>query len=684
MRRQRIKHTLNTLLNPKSVAVIGASNSPHKVGYAILKNLVNFGFRGEIIPINNHEKIVQGKKAYLSIKKARRGINLAVIAVPAAAVKEVLKECAEHGVKNAVIISAGFSEIGTSGKKLEEEIKKIVHASRMTVVGPNTLGVINTKSKLNASFSSDSPKKGHLAVISQSGALCAAILDWAKLENIGFSKFISTGNKTFIDEAHYFDYLEKDENTKAVLVYMESVHKPQHFLRHAARLAKKKPVVILKAGRYSAGQKAAFSHTGAMSIDDAVFNIACRKANIIRAKSLERFFDLAKLLAKMINPQGFKLGVITNAGGPGVITADAAEANHFKLPEFSQKTIKMMQKINSRASNPLDLIGDAKPADYQTALNALKLDLQIDIIYALLTPQSMTDPKEVAKIMVEMNKKKQVICSFLGGSAVEKPIKYMKENNIAVFETPERGIKALSQLNEYYERKNDVRIFSVPLMKRRRISRKMGGRKVLPLKEALALLQSEGIRTPKTHYFTNTAGITKLKINFPVAIKAASGKAHKTDMGLVKTNIITQKELQETAQEIIAKLSALEQKPVIAIQEMIQGQEVMISAVKTDFGTMITYGTGGIFVEVMRDFSQKIAPLTEKDIEEMLNEVKGTALLKGIRTKNKYNINALKGLIKAIAKIALAYPEIKELEINPAIINEKSAYAIDAIVKLND
>ena len=346
--------------------------------------------------------------------------------------------------------------------------------------------------------------------------------------------------------------------------------------------------------------------------------------------------------------------------------------------------MRAVREINAQASNPLDLIGDAKPADYKAALGALQTDPEVDLIYALLTPQSMTDPNAVARIISEQNKKKPVLASFIGGRAVNGAINIMKENNVAVFETPERGIKALSQLKEYYERKHIERIFNIPVMKRRRVSRAISGRKGLPIREAFKLLQSEGIQTPKTHFITDAKAIRRLKLTFPLAIKAATGRVHKTDLGLVKANIKSLAELEETAKEMFDKLSVFNEKPLLAVQEMIYGREVIVSAIKTEFGTVITYGTGGVFVEVMHDFSQKIAPLTASDVDEMFNEVNGTEILKGIRGEKKLDITSLKKLIKAVAKIALTYPEINEMELNPVIVTQNGCYAVDAAVKIQE
>lgn len=682
MARKEIGPDLEKLFTPRTVAVIGASNTPGKVGYALVKNLIEADYSGEIIPINRHEKKIHGIIAYPSIDKADKQIDMALIAVPAQYATEVLKECAQKGVKSAVIITAGFSETGEEGKKLESEMEKIIIENKMSVVGPNTLGIINTENGLNASFSATFPQQGHLAVVSQSGALCTAILDWARQEKVGFSKFISTGNKTFLNEADYFEYLEKDPRTKSVLVYMESVKDAKRFLKSAARLAKKKPVVVIKAGRTLSGQKAATSHTGAMSVDDKIFFAACKKANIMRVGTIENFFDMAKLLAKLKKPRGYRLAVVTNAGGPGVIAADAADACKFILPQFTPKTLAAVKEINPHPSNPLDLIGDAKPIDYRTALKMLQADSNIDIVYTLLTPQSMTNPERVADIVVSLNKGKPIICSFIGGTAVAHPRRYLKEHGVAEFETPERGIESLSMLEEYSKRKSNRKIFDYRAPADKGARKMLRGKKRLSMEEAFTLLAKFQIRTPKTIFFSKKEELDGAKINFPVALKAAGGTAHKTDFGLVKTNIRSRAELEKSAEYMLLKLADLGEKPMLAAQEMANGQEVLVSSITTEFGKAITYGLGGIFVEVMKDYSQKIAPLAESDVEEMLSEVKGTKVLEGARTKKKYDIEALKKLIKSLSRLALACPEISEIELNPVIVGEEGCYAVDAVVTL--
>ena len=683
MARKVVPLELDKMFNPRSVAVIGASNNPGKVGYAIIKNLAEADFSGEVYPVNLTEKEIQGIETYPSVLKINKPVDVAIICVPAKFVPSILKECAQKGIKNAVVITAGFSETGEEGKKLEEEMRKIIEENKMAVVGPNTLGIINTEDGFNGSFSGTFPQQGNIAVVSQSGALCTAILDWARQEKIGFSKFISTGNKSFLSEASYFSYLEKDPRTKSVFVYMESVKNAELFLKEAARLAKRKPVVLIKAGRSAEGQKAASSHTGALSVDDNIFSVACKKANIIRINSIEGFFDMAKLLSKLRRVKGFKLAVVTNAGGPGVIVADSASIHNFELPAFSEKTLEAVKQINPHASNPLDLIGDAKPIDYRTALKMLQSDPAIDIVYTLLTPQSMTNPERVADIVAALNKHKPVLCSFLGGTAVANPRRYLKEHDVVDFETPERGIKALSRLKKYYDKKSVKKIFEQKVSSEREIKKMLRGKKQLTLEESFTLLKSAGILVPKTIFFSKKEEIDFSQISYPVALKTAAGLAHKTDYGLVKANIQNKEELEKHIDLMNAKMVELKITPKLALQEMIFGQEVLVSAITTEFGKVLTYGLGGVFVEIMKDISQKIAPINDSDLTEMMQEVKGTKLLEGYRTKKKYDIESLKKTIKLLSGVAHNYPQIKEIEFNPVIVTENGCYAVDAVVTLS-
>ncbi|MFA6268306.1 MAG: acetate--CoA ligase family protein [archaeon] len=673
---------LEKLFNSKRVAIIGASNTPGKVGYAIVKNLIEADFAGEIVPINLNEKEIQGIVAYPSILKVTKPVDSVIICVPAQFVPAVLKECAQKNIKAAIIITAGFSEIGEEGKKLEDEMRQIIEEHKMAVVGPNTLGVINTENGFNGSFSATFPQYGHIAVVSQSGALCTAILDWARQEKVGFSKFISTGNKSFLSEASYFSYLEKDPATKSVFVYMESVKNAELFLKEAAKLAKKKPVILIKSGRSVEGQKAASSHTGAMSVDDKIFSVACKKANILRVNSIEGFFDMAKLLSKMKKINSFRLGVVTNAGGPGVIAADSAAAHNFVLPNFSPKTLAAVKEINPHASNPLDLIGDAKPIDYRTALKTIQDDPAIDIVYTLLTPQSMTNPERVADIIAALNKKKPIMASFLGGTAVSHPRRYLKEHGVVEFETPERGIKALSRLAEYTNRKKLKKSFEQKVKPNKAILKMLFGKKQLSMEESFILLKEFGIATPKTIFFSKKEEVDFAHLNYPVALKTASGLAHKTDVGLVKANIQNKEELEGQIQLMSEKMKSMQIQPRFALQEMLSGQEVLVSAIDTEFGKAVTYGLGGIFVEIMQDFSQKIAPINDSDIEEMLSEVKGTKVLQGYRTKKKYDIDSLKKMLKAVSNIVLTYPQIKEIEFNPVFVTENGCFAVDAVITI--
>lgn len=677
---------LDKLLCPKSVAIIGASNKPGKVGYALVKNLCEAGFDGKIYPVNLEDKKVQGLKAYASVLKVKGAIDVAIVSIPAPFVPKAVEECAKKNIKNAIIISAGFSEVGEAGKKIEDAVRKTVEKNAMCVVGPNTLGVINTENGFNGSFSANFPKQGPVALVSQSGALCTAILDWARQEKIGFSKFISTGNKSFLEESQYFSYLERDAKTKAVFVYMESVKNYDAFMKAAARLARKKPVVLLKAGRSEAGQKAASSHTGAISGDDQVFSVMCRKANIIRINSIEGFFDLAKMFSRLAKLKKFRLGVLTNAGGPGVITADSASKHKFLLPEFSKRTLEVVKQINPNPHNPLDLIGDAKPIDYRTALKVLQQDKNIDIIYTLLTPQSMTNPERVADIVSELNRNKPIMCSFLGGTAVSHPKQYLKQHGIVEFDTPERGIKALSRFAAYEENRKKQKIFSLKLKGKAETKKFLAEKKELTIQEAYKLLREFGIKFPKSAFFSSKKEFEKQKpkISYPVVLKSdIASITHSTDFGLVKLKIKNKEELLEEIVAMEKKMRKLKKAPRFAVQEMVRGgEEVMISSMTKEFGKVITYGLGGIFVEVMKDISQKIAPLTDDDIEEMLSEVKGTQALRGARTKKKYDIESLKKTIKSLSLLAQTYPGIKEIEINPLIVTEKGCYAVDVMASI--
>jgi acetate---CoA ligase (ADP-forming) len=674
--------TLRGLFYPKSVAVIGASNTPGKVGYAIVKNLLDADFNGDIFPINLKEKKVQRLKAYTSVLKIKKQIDLAVLVIPAKFVPSVMQECAKKKIKNAVIISAGFSEMGKQGKKLEEQVRKIVEKNKMNVVGPNTLGIINSENGLNASFSATFPRQGKIAIVSQSGALCTAILDWARQEKIGFSKFISTGNKSFMSECTYFDYLEKDARTKAVFVYMESVKNNEKFLKAAYSLAKKKPVILIKSGRSEKGQKAASSHTGAISGDDNIFTVACQKANIVRVNSIEGFFDMARLLSKMKDPGSFRVGIVTNAGGPGVIAADSVENHDFPLPEYSKKTLQAVADRNPNASNPLDLIGDAQPIDYRTALTTIQNDRNVDIVYVLLTPQSMTNPDMVADIIVDLNKRLPIMCSFLGGRTVSHARRYLREHGIVEFETPERGVKALSRLRDYDKKKTVAKLFEQTNKVNSKTKKLISNSKTISMQQSMSILKEFGIKKCKTIFVTKKSELEKAmdKLDFPIAMKASSGIPHKTDLGLVKAGIRTEKQARIDFNKMQSKLKKIKKPLQIAVQEMVKGEEVLVSSITNEFGKVITFGLGGIFVEIMKDVSQKIAPINDSDIEEMFSEVKGFSVLKGARTKKKYNIGALKKVIKAVSGMALAYPEIKEIEMNPIIVNEKGAYAIDAIM----
>ncbi len=660
---------ISKLFYPKSVAVVGASNNPKKVGYSLLKNLKE-SFDGKIYPINPKEKEIQGIEAFSKLSEIKENIDLAIIVVPAKIVPLVLEEAGEKKIPSAIIISAGFGESGEEGKKLEKEVKKIAEKYQISVLGPNCLGLLNSDNGLNAAFVIDGIKKGETAFISQSGALCTAIIDWALEKNFGFSKFISIGNKAVVDEADLLEYLNKDEKTKVILMYLETIKNGKKFIKQA--INSEKPIVLLKAGKTEYGKKAAMSHTGSMIQNNDVYKAMYRKTGIIEAESIEQMFEIARLLTKYQKITKKTLGIITNAGGVGVIAADSAYSLKINLPELKKEEIK---KKLPRASgnNPLDVIGDANAEEYKKAIELFGENKEIGVILVLLTPQSVTEIPETAEAIIEANHKynKPIIASFLGGKRVKEARKLLKAKGIINFDFPEKAIQAISgilKLGKKSEIKED-KIEKIAISEPK------------SLDESFKLLKKIGI--PVAPYITGSKEeiiADCQKIGFPSVLKYDANIAHKTELGIVK-KVNSENELKEKIKEIESKVKEHNLKGKYMLQKKAEGKNLIIGAVKdSSFGTVVNVGLGGIYTEVLKDISLGIAPLDKKEAEEMLKSLKTYKILEGVRGEKPVDLEKIKEVIVKVSEIMEA-SDIKEMEINPLIVKEDKIFAVDALFK---
>jgi len=691
----------DALFNPQSVAVIGASRDPGKVGYAILNNLLSFRYPGQLYPVNSSAAEVLGLKTFPRVSEIRKDVDLAVIAVPARFVPETLIDCAHAGIRAAVIVSAGFREAGPEGMRLEQEVKKISAQQGMRILGPNCLGIINTSNSMNATFAAGMLPRGRFAFFSQSGALGIAILDWAIGNEVGFSKFISLGNKTDLNEIDFIDYFMQDPETDIILGYIEDVVDGKRFLSSASRATKIKPVILLKSGGTEAGARAASSHTGALAGSEVAFHAAFLQSGIIRAQGIEDLFDTALAFSGRKLPRGDRLLIITNAGGPGIIAADTSERLGLRLTQLSKETIESIAGLlppNASLYNPVDIIGDATAERYAVVLNKAILDPNVDGIIVILTPQAMVDVENTAGIIINTSKAtdKPVITSFMGEMRVRQSIEKLKENSIPNFSYPETAVKAFKRLSDYTAWRNleDEEVTADPRHKGdgdERINAFLSeGRHHLGEDESMTILSRYGFIFPRRELARTSreAAAIAARIGFPAVMKIASPDIlHKTEVGGVKLNIRTRKEAEDAFTEITANVKRLMPDTFIngvMVYEMVKtGREVIIGVTfDRTFGHMIMFGLGGIYVEVLKDVSFRIVPVSRREARSMIAEIRTNALLKGARGEKPADTEAIVEGIVNLSNIATDFPVIHELDINPLVVMEKGAVALDARIIL--
>jgi acetyltransferase len=692
---------MKELFKPRNVVVIGASREPGKVGHAVLRNIIESGFKGEVYPVNPRADKVLGLNAYKSVLEVPGDIDLAVIVIPAQAVLDVMEECGRKGVKYAVVISAGFKEIGGEGIEREGKLIEIARKYGVRVVGPNCLGIIDLHTPLNASFASIPETKGGIAFISQSGALLSAILDWAPKAGIGFSKIVSLGNKADLNEVDFLTYLGEDPETKVILLYLESIADGRRFIEVGSTVTRKKPVILLKGGITEAGAKAALSHTGSMAGGVTALKAALRKAGIIQVSSVSELFDMAIAFNSQPIPAGSRVGIVTNAGGAGVVISDLLVSRGLKLAEPSRYTVDYLRSVLPPVAsvyNPVDVIGDAKADRYGVAIEALLRDPNIDSLLVILTPQVVTEPEETAKVIVELSRRypsKPILAIFMGGGKVEKATRILIENNIPVYDMPERAVTAVLGLSNYRELRElltkaleYVEVFDVDKEKALEIIEEVRrqGRRVLLEHEAKEIVRSYGIPVVPTKLAVSEDRAVEIarKLGYPVVVKISSPDIiHKSDIGGVITNLKSDDEVAEAFRTVIS--NARRYVPTASIygatvQKMVpKGREVIIGATKDPvFGHLIMFGLGGIYIELFKDVSFRLAPLSIYEAKEMITETKAYTLLRGFRGEPPADINSIINILLRVSKLVTDIPQIVEIDINPLFVYEIGAIAVDA------
>jgi len=681
-----------SIINPSSIAVIGASGTPGKVGHDVLQNLLSQGFTGKVFPINPKHTEILETKTYKSVKDVAENIDLAVIVVPAIYVPSVLEECAEKSIKDIVIISAGFGEVGTEeGDALEKHIVDIAKKHSLNIVGPNCLGIIRPQIRMNASFAADIPPQGSIALISQSGAMAVGIMDSATELGLGFSLIASIGNTAVRNECDFLEMAANDNDTKVIGLYLENISDGIRFLTTAVQT--RKPIVLLKSGVSTKGIEAAASHTGALAGNDAAIDALCAQAGIHRAHTSEEMFDMLEVLSLEPRLASNRIAIITNAGGLGILATDAAEKSGLDLPALSpaqEAILKTALPAAASTRNPIDVVGDAGIKRYEAALNAVGNDPHIDGICVILTPQVMTPSTEIADAIIAWKTKHPlmpVVTSFIGQTHVHTEKLSLQKAGIPCFETPERAIAALAAL----QKKDKQEEKEVPVDTKRQaaaLSLLNEYKGLIPedVIQALFILYNIPVLKQKIATTENDAVRIAQEIGYPVIAKISSPHiVHKTDVGGIRAHLLTEEDVRNAWQEITANVS--EHRPDADIRGILiqqyrpAGEEFIIGAVRdTSFGHLIMAGLGGIYTELLEDTSFRIAPVTEKEGYRMLTELTSWQLLLGMRGKKQLDIDNLSHVTQAVSQLVTECPQIKDIDLNPVFVTTNGVLIADAKV----
>lgn len=699
------QHHLKPLFAPKSVAIFGASDSADSVGKIVFQNMLQSGFQGALYPINPKHSVIQGCRTYSSISEITEPVELAVIATPAQSVPDIIEECGKHDVKAAVIISAGFSETGEAGKALEQTVLENAQRYGIRLIGPNCLGLMRPDIGLNATFNKGSAIAGNLAFVSQSGALCTAILDWANSNDVGFSSVISMGSSVDVDFGEILDYLISDTKTHSILLYIEGIRNARIFMSSIRAAARIKPVILVKVGRHAAASKAAMSHTASLVGSDDAFDAAVRRAGVVRVQTITQLFSAAKALSCGFDPTGNRLAIVTNGGGPGVIATDRAIDLGLVMATLSESTIeKLNQALPSTWShgNPVDIIGDAQADRYHHAVRACLEDPNVDGVLTILTPQAMTKPLDAANIVIELSNQfsKPLLTSWMGGEQVETSRTAFKRAKKPSFRTPEPAVEVFSFLSAYH--KNQKLLMQVPGPLSHHLEPDVAGasmviegvlqegRKVLSEMESKALLAAFHIPVAQTMiaHSPNEALLIAQQMGFPVAMKINSPNiTHKTDAGGVMLNLVNAQAVVGAYHEMIenvklnrpdAHIDGVSIEPMVIKQN---GRELMVG-VTTDpvFGPIITFGAGGTAVEVMGDRSVALPPLNTFLVKDLIQDTHVAKMLGAFRHMPPVNMGALESVLLRVSEMVCELPMLMEMDINPLILDEHGALAADARV----
>lgn len=681
---------LDHIFSPESIAVVGASRSKHKVSWQVLDNLLKFGFNGRIYPINPKATSVHSIKAYPSVLDVPDEVDMAIIVVPAAHVLSVVDECGRKGIKGLVVITAGFSEIGGVGVERERELHSLVTKYGMTMIGPNCMGVINTHDdvQMDSTFSPIPPLKGNIAFMTQSGALGVAILEHARNVAVGLSKFASLGNAVDVSGNELIEYMETDPETDVILLYIESFGDPRNFVRIARRVTRSKPIIALKSGRTEAGARAAASHTGAMAGPDVGTQALFEQCGVLRVGSIQELFDLALAFSQQPLPQGRRVAIITNGGGPGIMATDALVSRGMQMAELTPKTIAHLEKnLPQEAStqNPIDLIADADGPRYRLAMEAVLKDEHVDALVVITVPPVVTDDVEIARAIWEVAREydKPTLSSFVSRAEDSPAFMELAGHGIPSYLFPEnaaRSLTAMATYREYLAREEgEFRVFDVDKGKAEEIiSRgRADGRTRLHETETLGLLQAYGfniVETRMAHSLEEALGLAE-EIGYPVALKAIHPKIiHKTEHGAVALDIRTSEELRKHFGTMSDQLSSGGLAPKeFMVQEFARGGKETIMGMTLDpkFGPMIVFGLGGVYVEFLKDVVFGLTPMTDMDAVRMIESIRSYPILEGVRGEPPSDVASIAEYLQRLSQMVEEFHDIAEVDINPFLVFEK-------------
>lgn len=692
---------LDTLFDPQAVAVIGASRMPGKLGYGVLHNIVQHGYRGAVYPVNPYASEILGLKCYPSVLDIPTPVDLAVILIPGESVARTLVDCGEKGVKGAIVISAGFREVGSEGRQREREIVEIARRYGMRLVGPNCLGVIDTIASLNASFAVGMPRRGTIAFMSQSGALCTSILDMALAEEVGFSRFVSLGNKADMDEVTFVEAWQQDPYTRVIMAYLEGIEHGAQFMRVARQVTREKPIITIKSGTTGGGSRAVSFHTGTLAGSERAYEAAFRQSGVLRARSVQELFDYSIAFARQPLPQNDRIAIVTNAGGPGIMAADASERAGLQLASLEPQTMERLRAAlpaAACASNPIDLLGDALADRYRLALQMVLEDSNVGGVLVILTPQVMTQVEETARVVGDLSKvsEKPVLGCFMGSWTVDPGVQILNRCRVPNYPVPERAVAALAAMvshRRWRERPPlQLETFAVDRDRVRRVlaDARAEGRLAVGDSGAREIMEAYGLPTPRSllTHDPDQAVRHADEIGFPVVLKIASPDIlHKTDVGGVELGITTAAGVRDAFELMTYRARRYMPDAEVwgcLVQEMVFGGKEAIVGMHRDphFGPLMMVGLGGIYTEALRDVAFRVAPFDRQDAGEMIGEIQSYNLLRGVRGERPSDLESLVDALLRLSQLAIDFPEILEFEVNPLTVFEEGLGLVGVDMRL--